>query len=160
MTRTEFVENDNLIAYIEKKANWRFPEGINQGLRSARLTLDPVLATQRPFFFYASIYCINCLSHAVLYHLGYRRRAEYCTAAASVYHRPAIFRNERNFNEQPIIFIHGIGIGFAHYLGLMCNFPTEVDVYLLEWPHVAMQMATGIFIFHVFGIYVWHSPAP
>jgi hypothetical protein len=41
----------------------------------------------------------------------------------------------------PIIFVHGIGVGFVHYLGLIFNFPTDVDVYLVEWPHVAYQMS-------------------
>ena len=41
----------------------------------------------------------------------------------------------------PIIFVHGIGVGFVHYLGLIFSFPSEVDVYLVEWPHVAYQMS-------------------
>lgn len=38
------------------------------------------------------------------------------------------------------MFVHGIGIGFLPYLVLIIGLPTEVDVFLVEWPHVAMQM--------------------
>lgn len=36
------------------------------------------------------------------------------------------------------------GIGFAHYMGLISAFPRDVDVYLVEWPHVAMQMSDRV----------------
>ena len=39
--------NNELIAYIEKEANWRFPPGFAKDMPSARLTIDPVFATQR-----------------------------------------------------------------------------------------------------------------
>ena len=158
MSESEKADNLEIVSYIETMAEWRFPPGCNKGLFSARLTLDPVFVTQRPFFFYATIWCVNTFAHLVLYQLGYKRRPEYCTAAANVYHRPAAPRrsspasassdpNQQRPPEkrpQPIVFIHGIGIGFAHYLGLLHAFPTDVDVYLLEWPHVAMQMATDV----------------
>ena len=37
-----------------------------------------------------------------------------------------------------------LGIGFAHYMGLIMSFPRDVDIYLVEWPHVAMQMADRV----------------
>ena len=38
--------------------------------------------------------------------------------------------------------MHGIGIGFIHYLFILAfALPYEVDVYLIEWPYVAMQMS-------------------
>jgi hypothetical protein len=155
MSQAEVAENLEIVEYVEKMAQWRFPEGYNKELLSARLTLDPVFVTQRPFFFYASIWCVNTLSHVIMYQLGYRRRPEYCTASANVFHRPAVPKQQQQQRgdaaasppsqpKQPIIFIHGIGIGFAHYLGLLNSFPTEVDVYLLEWPHVAMQMSSDV----------------
>ena len=143
MTPEEISENDEIVVYIESMAQWRFPEGFNKSLYSARLTLDPVFVTQRPFFFYASIWFVNTLTHFFLFQMGYRRRPEYCTAAANLYHRPKSTLKTDSPSKQPIVFVHGIGIGFAHYMGLLHLFPTDVDIYLLEWPHVAMQMATG-----------------
>lgn len=40
----------------------------------------------------------------------------------------------------PVVFIHGIGIGFAHYLFLLMRLPRSVPCYLVEWPHVCMQV--------------------
>ena len=42
----------------------------------------------------------------------------------------------------PVVFVHGLGIGFAHYLALIAALPTEVDVFLVEWPYVTMQMVS------------------
>jgi pimeloyl-ACP methyl ester carboxylesterase len=42
----------------------------------------------------------------------------------------------------PIVFIHGIGTGFAHYITFISKFPYDVDIFLIEWPYVAMQMTT------------------
>mmetsp|Transcript_12838 Transcript_12838/g.12916 ORF Transcript_12838/g.12916 Transcript_12838/m.12916 type:complete len:293 (+) Transcript_12838:185-1063(+) len=42
----------------------------------------------------------------------------------------------------PVVFVHGIGIGFAHYLGVILSLPKDVDVYLVEWPHVSMQLTS------------------
>ena len=39
---------------------------------------------------------------------------------------------------------NNLGIGFAHYMGLITAFPRDVDVYLVEWPHVAMQMSDRV----------------
>mmetsp|Transcript_43093 Transcript_43093/g.116300 ORF Transcript_43093/g.116300 Transcript_43093/m.116300 type:complete len:292 (+) Transcript_43093:945-1820(+) len=43
----------------------------------------------------------------------------------------------------PVVFVHGIGIGFMHYLALIASLPADVPVYLVEWPHVSMQITGG-----------------
>lgn len=40
-----------------------------------------------------------------------------------------------------VVFVHGIGIGFLNYLPLLARLPRDRDVYLVEWPHVAMQVS-------------------
>jgi hypothetical protein len=40
----------------------------------------------------------------------------------------------------PLVFIHGLGIGFAHYLTLLATFPDDIDIILVEWHHVSMQV--------------------
>ena len=76
---------------------------------------------------------------------GYVRRREYDTGSQGIY-----FRKGRGHPDAkgsrclPIVFIHGIGIGFPHYLGLIMSFPEEADVYLVEWPHVAMQFTAAV----------------
>lgn len=177
MTNMEKIENEKLTSYVEEQINWRFREGHNGQVMSARLTLDPVFATQRPFFFYATIFIVNQLCHGALSVLGYQKLSRYCTSAQNVYMRKAVqsdtkrdkirgnngksnissdcndngnlssgsdINNEKNKKKLPVFFIHGIGIGFAHYLSLISALPIDVDVYLLEWPHVAMQMTTAV----------------
>ncbi len=39
------------------------------------------------------------------------------------------------------MFIHGIGLGFSHYLILLSSLPRDTDIFLVEWPYVAQQMA-------------------
>lgn len=143
MTDDELHENKEIIAYIETEAKWKFPPGHSKGIQSARLTIDPVFSVQRPFFFYGTIIGINWGCHLILKILGYRRRREFDTTGQSIYHRPASVSGKNNSKQShPIVFIHGIGVGLIHYLALICCFPKEVDIYIVEWPYVAMQMTT------------------
>lgn len=85
---------------------------------------------------------MNQLAHLVLYAWGFTRRRKYDSNSMSIYYRPAQTKiSNLEINKIPLVFIHGIGIGFAHYLGLIYSFPRDVDVYLVEWSHVAMQMS-------------------
>lgn len=143
MTVSEKAENAWVINYIETKANWKFPPGFTQSIPSARLTFDPLFATQRPFFFYATIAVMNYSTHAILRLFGYNRRSEYDRSSQAIYHRAAR-KPVKGKPATPIVFIHGIGIGFPHYLGLILSFPEDVDVYLVEWPHVAMQLTASV----------------
>lgn len=142
MDSNELLENKEIVAFIENQAGWKFPAGKAKDLMSARLTLDPLFATQRPFFFYSTIGSLNFACHVVLRMIGFTRRSDLDSQGQTIYYRPARKSAMSGQHAKPIVFIHGIGIGFTHYLGLISSFPTEVDVYLVEWPHVAMQMAS------------------
>ena len=144
MTADEIHENKDIVAYIETEAKWKFPPGHSKEIHSARLTIDPVFSVQRPFFFYGTIIGINWGCHLILKLLGYRRRREFDTTGQSIYHRPASKKAASSSSKQthPIVFIHGIGVGLISYLALICCFPKDVDVYIVEWPYVAMQMTT------------------
>jgi len=144
LSREELDENRRLIEVFETEARWRFPEGYARDKPSARLTVDPVFATQRPFFMYGTIIFLNTLCHLVLRFYGFQRKSQYDTPAQAIYHRPAaapVKTAVAAAAADPIIFVHGIGIGFVHYLMLLLSLPRDVDVYLVEWPHVAYQMS-------------------
>lgn len=142
LNEEETAQNKEIVEYIEDALQWKFPEGCNQEIMSARLTLDPVFATQRPFFFYATIWLVNSITHIILYALGFRKRTEFNSPGNSVYSRKACSGENDPSTKKPIVFVHGIGIGYAHYLSVVATMPSNVDVYLIEWPHVAMQMAS------------------
>ena len=159
MDSREQKECLKIVDYFGTKAQWRFEAGKNENLRPARINLDPMFVTQRPFMFYASVGLINFSAHLVLNYLGFKQQKKYSCSGQNLYYRPATVskKNMKSHNSNgggqdqdqndysapaklPIVFIHGIGIGFAHYLGLIANFPKDTDVFLLEWPHVCMQM--------------------
>ncbi len=144
---TERSELNNIINFVEEKVAWKFEEGMNKDIASARLTLDPVFATQRPFFFYATIWLLNAICHLILkYILGFALVPEYCADGQSIYRRIGTGSREGAGKDKrmPVFFIHGLGIGFTHYLNVIYNLPKDVDVYLLEWPHVSMQLTTKV----------------
>jgi pimeloyl-ACP methyl ester carboxylesterase len=85
----------------------------------------------------------------VLYFLGFRLRRDqqhqqHQQTQAVYCRRSNIKYSSSSRKPLPIVFIHGIGIGFAHYLRLVLNFPRNTDVYLIEWPHVAMQLQSTV----------------
>ena len=122
---------------------------MNPEVHPLRLNLDPIFATQRPFFFYAMIAMVNVSVHGLLKLLGFRHLSKFTTPSKSqhIYYRKARRsldpRTDGDKHRLPIIFVHGIGIGFAHYLGVILSLPRDVDVFLVEWPYVSMQMATS-----------------
>jgi len=135
----------SIVEYIERQAGWKFPPGYSNDVFSARLTLDPLFATQRPFIIYLTIAIFNAITHLLLFAWGYRRRRELDTEGQAVYYRkgtPGVrVPGQERGTIYPVVFVHGIGIGLTHYLGAILSFPTEVDSYLVEWPYVAYQLA-------------------
>ncbi|KAJ3146284.1 hypothetical protein HDU86_000500, partial [Geranomyces michiganensis] len=73
----------------------------------------------------------------------YYRRAKESAAACKKKNDDADYSETSN-SALPIVFIHGIGIGFLHYASLIARFPTTVDVFLIDWPHVAMRRTDRI----------------
>lgn len=169
---SERVEVERLVDLFEEKLQYKFVLGRNEETKCARLNLDPVFATQRPLAIYASIFVANCGAHAHIRWLGFRKLAEFCTPAQNIYCRlatPSVdsftsstqgeFKSEdsprlklgggsnrssRNKTKIPVVFCHGIGIGFAAYVQLISQMPTDVDIFMIEWPHVSMQMSANV----------------
>ncbi len=143
---SERKELNNIISFVEEKVDWKFEEGMNKRITSARLTLDPVFATQRPFFFYVTIWLVNTICHLFLYFiLGFRLEPEHCSDGQSIYRRIGTGTMSTGKRRRlPVFVIHGLGIGYTHYLSVLARLPRDVDVYLLEWPHVCMQLTTKV----------------
>jgi len=114
--------------------------GFSAGIVPTRLSLDPIFAVQRPLCCYATVAAMNAIAHSAIYLLGFRRLHQYDTPGQFIYYRPGASKTARDSGLKPIVFVHGIGIGFLPYMVLIIGLPTEVDVFLVEWPHVAMQM--------------------
>jgi pimeloyl-ACP methyl ester carboxylesterase len=138
---SEKKELDSIVSFVEERVQWKFEPGFNKNVRNARLTLDPVFVTQRPFFFYATIWILNSFCHLVLHLMGFRLEQGHCCVGQNVYRRKGTGPKGTRL---PIFFMHGLGIGFVHYLMLLWHLPRDVDLFLLEWPHVCMQLTTDV----------------
>lgn len=161
MSIEEVTENNEIVHYIETVAKWRFPPGFNNDIHALRLDLDPIFATQRPFIFYFCIGLMNYLFHIVIvkWLLGFKylrkftspskgqhvylRRGKYTDSNSNSDSNTNTSNDSNKQPKLPIVFMHGIGIGFAHYIGILLSLPRDVDVFLIEWPYVAMQMSTN-----------------
>ena len=84
---SERKELDNAVTFVEEKVKWKFQEGFNPDTSNARLNLDPIFATQRPFFFYATIWMVNTLCHIILHCLGWRVERAFCARGQTIYRR-------------------------------------------------------------------------
>lgn len=56
MSQSERLEAAEIISYVENLTAHKFEAGYNDTIKSARLSLDPVFATQRPFLSYFLIF--------------------------------------------------------------------------------------------------------
>ncbi|KAJ9077498.1 hypothetical protein DSO57_1016100 [Entomophthora muscae] len=87
----------------------------------------------KPMFFTIAICALNNLAHYVLYSLGFCRH-ETC--------RLAYWFLSGDSDEPPIMYIHGLGLGYILYLteiySIMKVHPGR-NIILLEFPHVCMQ---------------------
>ena len=52
-----------------------------------------------------------------------------------------------NRGNTPIVFCHGLGIGYLQYMMLLQKLPRDGDVYLLDFPNITMALGAGIFVF-------------
>ena len=52
-----------------------------------------------------------------------------------------------NRGTTPIVFCHGLGIGYLQYMMLLQKLPRDGDVYLLDFPNITMALGAGIFVF-------------
>jgi len=57
--------------------------------------------------------------------------------AGTVYYRPAATGAKPT---SPIVFCHGLGVGYVHYLWVLKNLPTTSPVYLLDFPNITMTL--------------------
>eukprot|EP01036_Dinobryon_divergens_P044454 gene44454-59321_t len=150
----EVEETAALVEFIEQELKFQFPPGNNEAVHSIRLTLDPLFATQRPLFYYATIAVANSTAHVLLWLAGYRRRRGLngSTKAGitdrvrsisgrlveaetlAVYYKPAVKRKTAHQTND--------NTGRSNSTGLLFSLPSDVDIYLLEWPHVSMQLTS------------------
>ena len=110
--------------------------GHNPEITSIRLTLDPIHATHRPLVYYAAISTLHTLGTIGVCLLGFRRRE--LNGHTFLYRHAADATLPTS--TAPIIFCHGLGIGFLHYLRVLQGLPSSSEVYLIESPNITMSL--------------------
>ena len=121
---------------IERVLEMKFLPGHNPEITSIRLTIDPIYAAQRPLVYYAAISFLHALGAVGVGLLGFQRR--YVLGQTFLFR--SAFVDSQAPRTAPIIFCHGLGIGFLHYLRVLRQLPSSSDVYLLESPNITMSL--------------------
>ena len=121
---------------IERVLEMKFLPGHNPEITSIRLTIDPVYAAQRPLVYYAAISLLHALGAVGVGLLGFER--QYVLGQTFLFR--SAFADSQAPRTAPIIFCHGLGIGFLHYLRVLRQLPSSSDVYLLESPNITMSL--------------------
>jgi hypothetical protein len=143
LTHEEQLELEDLLAWFESEIGHTFPEKTDHA-SSIRLSLDPILDSSRPLFYYAAIFLMDCVGQIGIRALGFSMHTR---STAKQGGGPTFYvRRARNraIDALPIVFIPGIGIGFVQYLALIAKLPRNVDVYLVETPWVSMQICPDV----------------
>ncbi|KAJ3187982.1 hypothetical protein HDU85_006375 [Gaertneriomyces sp. JEL0708] len=141
------AQTDELATLVEDRLSYTFPAGRNPNVKCIRLTLDPVQAAHRPLIYYAVVIAINRFAHQMIRRLGFRQRTLDPLDVAGTGTLRYLYRSPSEAmppGSMPVVFIHGIGIGLGAYLPFLMKLPRNVPVYLLEWPHVSMQLSEEV----------------
>ena len=136
LSATEVVEMDGIIRRMENdKIGRRFQPGRNVSLQCARLTLDPVRALHRPLALYAAMRLLWMLSSVFLFSKGFRRHSS--GPITYWFRRP----EEEAAEGEPLVFIHGIGIGVIPYHWFLSACWSSRATFVVELPHISMQLS-------------------
>ncbi|KAJ3123628.1 hypothetical protein HK098_001796 [Nowakowskiella sp. JEL0407] len=114
--------------------------GFNKKVKCFRPGLDPVRTQQRPLLYYLITYIIHCISHNGLKSLGFIRD-RIAIHNHSFYFYKRIPANP-DPSVHPIVFIHGLGLGFMQYQRFIARLPRSTPVYLIEQPHIIMRLGS------------------
>ena len=152
-TPLELTQLSALADYAESLICHSFPPGHSASVRSIRLSLDPLRATPRPLIHYAVVTALRGMGLLAVRALGFRVRrlgphryfyrpgAEADTPARPARGpAPEAAAAGPDGGVLPIVFVHGLGVGFGLYLGVMAGLPRRAPAYLLEWPSTVMAL--------------------
>ena len=113
--------------------------------------LDDLRVNHRPLVAYVVTSAMACSGLLWTRYLGFHRRFRRGVdrgISVDIQHRRGVWHaaakgGSRRAGGMPIVFVHGIGVGFVHYAKLLQSLPRDRDVYLVEWPHVTMSIVGG-----------------
>ncbi|KAJ7891304.1 hypothetical protein B0H14DRAFT_3105204 [Mycena olivaceomarginata] len=159
-------EIDEYILIVEESLGHKLEPGRAPGVQSLRLSFDPIHALHRPLIWYIIVGMVDTLTSALLLYLGFKHYApprSYLRAfpprpllsllskTAATPHFPYWYRPPRAGGESknPILFLHGIGIGLYPYVPLFREIlradPTQ-SLVLIEFLPVSFRMTVAALV--------------
>lgn len=121
------------LVWAEKRCATKFPPGRNPHVKCSRLTLDKVQIMQRPLGYYVVCNGATLITYTWLFLHGFRY--------SSVYGCGFLVRRGRNNGKQPIVLLHGLGVGLAQYFILFSHLvKLDQPIVLLLQPHISAEI--------------------
>ncbi|PCH39785.1 alpha/beta-hydrolase [Wolfiporia cocos MD-104 SS10] len=122
-------EIEGYISRIEKTMGFTLEKGNNQNVRCAKHTHDPIMMSHRPLIYYLIVSFMDFSACLTLYRRGYTHyRVKKLTSCfpfrvQTVFAKPSPhpelgywYRPHRSATKDPILFLHGVGVGLSPYL--------------------------------------------
>ncbi|KAJ9054823.1 hypothetical protein DSO57_1010237 [Entomophthora muscae] len=130
-------ELDARLEQLQRKHKIRFSDAVAQG-QPMRLTLDNVFYQHKPLLLYGLVNFIQGTAALMLRGMGFHR---FYAVRSSYWYL------EKSSEQEPILFVHGIGIGLPMYLimiqRLIAIHPNR-SIVLLELPSISMVPTTKV----------------
>mmetsp|Transcript_183 Transcript_183/g.482 ORF Transcript_183/g.482 Transcript_183/m.482 type:complete len:541 (-) Transcript_183:158-1780(-) len=133
LSREDAVEVCDEVVRIEKALKHKFEPGFNPNVKCMRNSLDHVKTEYRPLLFYLAVWFQNVFSYGVIEQLGYKC---YHAGPTRYWFRPGA----PGTKAQPVVFLHGIGVGISQNLPLLRKLHKDREVYLVELPWVCLRL--------------------
>lgn len=130
-------EWEQLLAEGSKWVGIDFVPGYNEDAQPMRVTMDRIVASHRPFLFYAvTALVLPALTGRILGRLGF---AEYSSGTLAYWHRTADTRS----SSPPIVFIHGLGLNilpYYYFIYELLQVASGRTIFLVSLPHISMRL--------------------
>ncbi|EST09094.1 hypothetical protein PSEUBRA_001436 [Kalmanozyma brasiliensis GHG001] len=137
--------NDGL-EMVKLRLGWPdMKKGYNPKVKAIRLTLDPVRTLHRPFGYYVVTNGVSFGTIAwLLLTKGFKWETDgKCTFLV----KPAAKRGRDEKPSQPIVFLHGLGIGLGQYTSMLSYLAKHKDgVVILIQPHISTNIFSKYFL--------------
>lgn len=152
-------EIDGYIKEIEKLVGRPLEEGTDSGVRSMRITLDPVTMLHRPLIWYSIVAIVDTYTSLYLTFLGFKHYSPrkwnwrysfpprpilslLSRSAPEGVVVPYWYRPHRSSTKLPVVFLHGIGIGLYPYVPFIQSMVKDPDIGILlpELLPISMHM--------------------
>ncbi|KIK61456.1 hypothetical protein GYMLUDRAFT_73408 [Collybiopsis luxurians FD-317 M1] len=149
-------EIDNYVKEVERVTGIKLEDGRVALTTSLRLNLDPVRMSHRPLIWYWIVAIVDLITCTKLYTLGFShyspriftrvfppRFLTIISKQSSTKHFSYWYRPHRSRNRDPMVFIHGIGIGLYPYLPFiqdLIKLDPDVGILLIELLPITMHI--------------------